>query len=142
VARGTVIGLLGGLAAGTALAVPGGGEALVTPLLLPAGAAAGGALLGGAVGLALQSRRGPREQSARRGRRRRREARRPGGAAARAPEPAAPEPPVLTALPAPAGEGGAAPPEGWYTDPLDATEQRWWDGEAWTDHTWRPRRRS
>jgi uncharacterized Tic20 family protein len=29
----------------------------------------------------------------------------------------------------------AAP--GWYADPHDAAAQRWWDGNAWTDHVQR-----
>ncbi|HVT65939.1 MAG TPA: DUF2510 domain-containing protein [Mycobacteriales bacterium] len=27
------------------------------------------------------------------------------------------------------------PPAGWYPDPQDATQQRYWDGSAWTGHT-------
>ncbi|MEX2501395.1 MAG: CD225/dispanin family protein [Trueperaceae bacterium] len=27
------------------------------------------------------------------------------------------------------------PPAGWYPDPQDATQQRYWDGSAWTEHT-------
>ncbi|MGH7293261.1 MAG: DUF2510 domain-containing protein, partial [Myxococcota bacterium] len=23
---------------------------------------------------------------------------------------------------------------GWYPDPIDRTVQRWWDGNAWTEH--------
>jgi hypothetical protein len=26
------------------------------------------------------------------------------------------------------------PPAGWYTDPSDAGQQRWWGGVSWTDH--------
>lgn len=26
-------------------------------------------------------------------------------------------------------------PAGWYPNPTDATQLRWWDGNAWTDHT-------
>src|SRR5690348_9051905 len=26
-------------------------------------------------------------------------------------------------------------PPGWYPNPADATQLRWWDGNAWTDHT-------
>ncbi len=26
------------------------------------------------------------------------------------------------------------PPAGWYDDPIDPTMQRWWDGDAWTEH--------
>jgi hypothetical protein len=25
-------------------------------------------------------------------------------------------------------------PAGWYPDPSDASQQRWWDGNAWTEH--------
>lgn len=28
----------------------------------------------------------------------------------------------------------ANPQEGWYPDPHDKTQVRWWDGDAWTDH--------
>ncbi|MFT6943108.1 MAG: hypothetical protein ACJA2F_001307 [Nitriliruptoraceae bacterium] len=27
------------------------------------------------------------------------------------------------------------PQAGWYPDPNDATQQRYWDGTAWTEHT-------
>lgn len=27
------------------------------------------------------------------------------------------------------------PPAGWYPDPQDATQQRYWDGSTWTGHT-------
>lgn len=27
------------------------------------------------------------------------------------------------------------PAAGWYPDPQDATKQRYWDGNAWTEHT-------
>lgn len=27
------------------------------------------------------------------------------------------------------------PPAGWYPDPQDADRQRYWDGNAWTEHT-------
>src|SRR5688500_17356501 len=126
-ARWSVVGLMGGLAAGTAFAVPGGGEELVTPLLVPVAAAVGGAAVGAAVGFASAGRR----------------ARRPRRAAGRAePDLATPPPePDLGGLPAPPSLDGAAP-EGWYTDPLDDSEQRWWDGEAWTGHVWRPRHRT
>jgi uncharacterized RDD family membrane protein YckC len=26
------------------------------------------------------------------------------------------------------------PPEGWYPNPADPEQQRWWDGQAWTEH--------
>jgi hypothetical protein len=29
----------------------------------------------------------------------------------------------------------AQPPAGWYPDPQDASQQRYWDGAAWTGHT-------
>ena len=137
--RWSVVGLMGGLAAGTALAVPGGGEELVTPLLLPGAGAAAGAILGAFVGLASAGfrardphERAPAPRAARRSRR-----------AAPAPEPAevAPPAPDLTGLPAPPSLDGSVP-EGWYTDPLDDSEQRWWDGGAWTTHVWRPRQRT
>jgi uncharacterized protein DUF2510 len=35
-----------------------------------------------------------------------------------------------------------APPEadpGWYPDPRSDSAQRYWDGEAWTEHLWRGR---
>ena len=28
----------------------------------------------------------------------------------------------------------ASPPAGWYADPEDPSQQRYWDGSAWTDH--------
>lgn len=27
------------------------------------------------------------------------------------------------------------PAEGWYTDPVDGTRERWWDGEKWSEET-------
>lgn len=29
----------------------------------------------------------------------------------------------------------AGPEQGWYTNPENSSEVRWWDGNAWTDHT-------
>lgn len=31
-------------------------------------------------------------------------------------------------------DAGAAVAAGWYSDPEDATQYRWWDGAGWTDH--------
>jgi uncharacterized protein YbjQ (UPF0145 family) len=30
-------------------------------------------------------------------------------------------------------QGGGLPPAGWYTDPHDPSQLRWWDGAQWTD---------
>lgn len=30
------------------------------------------------------------------------------------------------------------PGPGWHTDPADSTKLRWWNGQAWTDHTQMP----
>jgi uncharacterized protein YbjQ (UPF0145 family) len=30
---------------------------------------------------------------------------------------------------------GGLPPAGWYPDPADPAQQRWWNGTAWTDQT-------
>ena len=27
------------------------------------------------------------------------------------------------------------PSAGWYADPQDAAQLRWWDGARWSDHT-------
>ncbi|MCW2956174.1 MAG: hypothetical protein JWO69_1043 [Thermoleophilia bacterium] len=40
---------------------------------------------------------------------------------------------VMTA-PGAHGQGSAAIAAGWYTDPSDPANWRWWDGFAWTDH--------
>ena len=29
----------------------------------------------------------------------------------------------------------APPPPGWYPDPIDRDQQRYWDGSSWTTHT-------
>lgn len=31
--------------------------------------------------------------------------------------------------------GDNLPAEGWYTDPVDSSRERWWNGEKWTDDT-------
>jgi hypothetical protein len=28
----------------------------------------------------------------------------------------------------------ALPPPGWYADPMDAAQERWWSGEGWSEH--------
>jgi hypothetical protein len=33
------------------------------------------------------------------------------------------------------GLGRSNPPPGWYRDPDGRDVQRWWDGQAWTEHT-------
>jgi len=33
-----------------------------------------------------------------------------------------------------AQEGVSLPAAGWYTDPRDAAQRRWWDGAQWTNH--------
>ena len=38
--------------------------------------------------------------------------------------------PLVASEPEPA----ALPPADWYHDPEDATRQRYWDGQTWTDH--------
>jgi Protein of unknown function (DUF2510) len=39
----------------------------------------------------------------------------------------------LVSLTSAAGSGGAVTP-GWYTDPHDPRQLRWWSGEGWTEH--------
>lgn len=34
--------------------------------------------------------------------------------------------------------GATLPGAGWYTDPQDAAQERWWDGTQWAEHR-RPR---
>jgi hypothetical protein len=57
------------------------------------------------------------------------------------PEPAPPPPDP----PAPEPEPELPPPAdrtpGWHPDPAGGPDRRYWDGEAWTAHRWRPRRR-
>jgi hypothetical protein len=133
VARGMVVGLTIGLVAGLVLAAPSGGDALLKPVLVPLLGMLGGALVGAVLGLAFGLVR-PRADG------------REVADEHVAVVPAAledPSPPARAewlAQPPPWDDGSPAP-EGWYTDPLDDSEQRWWDGEAWTGHVWRPRRR-
>lgn len=35
---------------------------------------------------------------------------------------------------APPTEAPVLPPAGWYADPADSLQVRWWDGQRWTDH--------
>lgn len=46
-----------------------------------------------------------------------------------APQPAAAQASAPDTAPAP-----SAPPPGWYPDPSDDFEVRWWSGTVWTDH--------
>jgi hypothetical protein len=39
--------------------------------------------------------------------------------------------------PAPSAGGGPLPPAGWYPDPSDPSQQRYWDSRQWTDQTYR-----
>jgi hypothetical protein len=32
-------------------------------------------------------------------------------------------------------EQSGQPAQGWYADPNDPSQLRWWDGSAWTEHT-------
>jgi heat shock protein HtpX len=44
-----------------------------------------------------------------------------------------PHPGSMMGLAAPVG-AAVLPPSGWYADPADAQQVRWWDGQRWTDH--------
>jgi uncharacterized protein DUF2510 len=126
---GALIGLGSGLAALHAL--PGrdtAGTALVLLVTTAAGLAAG-IVLGGAVDLWRWARR--------------RRASRPADvpvadepAARLRPEPEPPEPEPEPEWPPP---NDPLEP-GWHPDPAGGDGQRFWDGQAWTDHRWRPRR--
>lgn len=35
---------------------------------------------------------------------------------------------------APEAEEAGPKPAGWYVDPADESQVRWWNGSAWTDH--------
>ncbi len=37
--------------------------------------------------------------------------------------------------PTPSAASVTRPAANWYGDPQDASKLRWWDGQAWTDHT-------
>jgi Protein of unknown function (DUF2510) len=51
------------------------------------------------------------------------------------PAPPPPEPEPEPELPPPADRT-----PGWQPDPAGGPDRRYWDGERWTDHRWRPRR--
>jgi hypothetical protein len=126
-----VLGVGAGFVAGVVLAAPAGGDALVTPLLLPLVGMFAGVVIGGAVGLAIELHRAKRqsaevEHSSR-------------PPPAELDEPPAPRPDLG---PPPAAEDGSPAPEAWYDDPLADGRLRFWDGQEWTGHTWTPRRRS
>ncbi len=42
--------------------------------------------------------------------------------------------PVASAAVGPVSARLGGPTEGWYPDPTDARQLRWWDGSAWTTH--------
>lgn len=42
--------------------------------------------------------------------------------------------PAVEPEPAPAVDAASPKPAGWYADPADDTQVRWWDGSAWTQH--------
>jgi hypothetical protein len=48
---------------------------------------------------------------------------------------AAPSEPPFDAPPPDPRTATAGPPAGWYPDPFDESEQRYWDGERWTAGT-------
>ena len=54
--------------------------------------------------------------------------------AAAAPSVAAVPAETETATPADEAADGQ-PPAGWYADPANPAQRRYWDGSAWTDHT-------
>lgn len=41
---------------------------------------------------------------------------------------------VRPAMPAAPAQHEPLPPAGWYVDPYDADQRRWWSGTEWTDH--------
>jgi hypothetical protein len=51
------------------------------------------------------------------------------------PPPMAPARPEAAAPPAQPPAGGPGQPAGWYPDPQGRARVRYWDGQAWTDHT-------
>jgi hypothetical protein len=41
--------------------------------------------------------------------------------------------PKLSSAEMPRAWPSALPPPGWYQDPADPTQHRWWDGQRWSD---------
>jgi Protein of unknown function (DUF2510) len=133
------VGALIGLVAGFLLlgSLP-GRDATGTALVLLVATAAGlavGVLLSLVIGLWRAYRRRPKPEPA--------PAPEPKRAREPSPDPEPPQPPPEP--PAPEPEPELPPPAdrtpGWHPDPEGGPERRYWDGEAWTAHRWRPRRR-
>lgn len=112
VAIGVVIGAFVGAVASLAPALSAGGTAAPALVLLLGTFA--GVCLGGGIGLLVDRRRPVRTPQH------------------LADPPPAPPDPRLREL----GPPGLVGP-GWYDDPLGGDARRYWDGEAWTEHTWR-----
>jgi hypothetical protein len=56
-------------------------------------------------------------------------------AAAQAHRAAAAQVPVVPmSSPATHTAASATPPAGWFPDPSGSAQQRWWDGQRWTEH--------
>jgi Protein of unknown function (DUF2510) len=125
VARSAGLGLLIGAVVGTYLGfLADGGATLGTPVLIALGCMLAGVVGAVAVGQVLSGSRRHHHAEPK---------------AERVARPVRASATVEAPPPQPVVEADHLVPEGWYPDPRGSGQQRYWDGERWTEHLWSPR---